>query len=629
MLLDIYEPGQTPLPHQNTVAVGIDLGTTNSLVAIADHGKPQTLRDEHERALLPSVVAYGKDGKITVGQEAKNLLMEKDVFVISSIKRLMGKGYADVKDIAGELPFTLDESKKDGVVYVKTGAKSLSAIQISAEILRALKARAERALGHPVHQSVITVPAYFDDAARAATKDAARLAGLEVLRLISEPTAAALAYGLDKGAEGIYAVYDLGGGTFDISILKMEKGIFQVLATGGDTSLGGDDFDRKLAAYFISKHENNPTVKERAEILAIARDVKQRLTDVDHTEVHITITGATETIKITRAQFDTLIAEEVTQTIDISKSVFEDAQLAFADIKGVVMVGGSTRVPCVRSAVKACFGDKLLTDVDPERVVALGAALQAEALTRGSDTLLLDVTPLSLGLETYGGLVEKVIPRNTPIPVSRAQEFTTYKDGQGGMKIHVLQGEREMVTQCRSLAQFDLKGIPAMKAGLPRIRVTFTLDADGILTVTARETTTDTEQHIEVQPSYGLNDDEIEKMLRESMEHAREDITLRLLTEAKVEAEVAIRAMEEAIREDGDLLEGKERKNLEDLIAQGKAAMQGKDRDAIDGVIQALDHSASDFINRRVNRSIARALSGKSVEAAEKELNHTSGSKDA
>jgi molecular chaperone HscA len=619
--LQIHEPGQSPMPHEETLAVGIDLGTTNSLVAISDKGTRQVIRDVRERALLPSIVAYGKDGSIIVGQDAAALLGEESVHVVSSIKRLMGRGKEDLKEIAGTLPYEIDD-KSGGMVSLMLAGRSVTPVEISAEILKSLKARAEHALEHEVTKAVITVPAYFDDAARTATKDAARLAGIEVLRLLNEPTAAALAYGLDNAAEGVYAVYDLGGGTFDISLLKMEKGVFKVLATGGDAALGGDDFDDVIAEHFVSAsgltEKLNP--RQLAQLLVVARKVKEELTQENSTRMAFDCKGKTFAITLDKATLEKLISQKVSRTISICREVMEDANLSNSEINGVVMVGGSTRVPLVRSKVAEFFKSELYADVDPDKVVALGAAVQAEALTRGGDTLLLDVTPLSLGIETMGKLVEKIIHRNTPIPVARAQEFTTYEDGQSGMMIHILQGEREMVSQCRSLAQFELKGIPPMPAGIPKIKITFTIDADGLLKVSAREETTGVEQQIEVKPSYGLPVEKIEQMLRESIDNAREDIRERLLVEARVEADVMCRTVESAIAKDGDLLDNSSREKIEAQIVVLKKAMQGTDRDTIDIELRELEKVAEDFADKRVNRALTQAMKGKSVSAVEGQM---------
>lgn len=546
-LLDISEP------KRDSVAVGIDLGTTNSLVAISENGRPRVIG-----GLLPSVVAYEKNGKITVGEEAR-----KNPLAIYSIKRRMGDA-AEQIDVAG---------------------KKLTPVEISAEILKTLKKRAEKALGSQITKAVITVPAYFDDAARNATKDAARLAGLEVLRLINEPTAAALAYGLDKAVEGIYAVYDLGGGTFDISILKMEESVFQVLATAGDTALGGDDFDREVAAYLgCDLHE--------------ARKKKEK----------------------SSTEFEKLIVPYIDRTLRICSDLIEDSEIKKDEIKGVVLVGGSTRIPLIKKRLTKLFGDKILSDADPDEIVALGAAIQAESLTKGSENLLLDVTPLSLGLETMGGLTEKIIQRNTPIPFSATQEFTTYQDGQSLMKIHVVQGEREMISQCRSLGEFILSGIPPMVAGAARIKVTFAIDADGILTVSAMEETTAKVQTVTVKPSYGLSEGEIEKMLRESMENARTDITERLLAESRIEAEIAIKTVNDALEKDGDLLAKNERRKIESQVAILKTLMAKSDRDSIDLETAFLNQICAPFAEMRMNRAMASALAGKNIDAIAKKL---------
>ena len=597
MLLDIHEPGETPTPHESdATAVGIDLGTTNSLVAISSDDKPEVLRNIHGEGLVPSIVAYDANEagpEVVVGYPARERMSDTPERVISSVKRLMGRGIEDIKTLAGTLPFEFDENAQ-GMVRLTIADRTLTPVEISAEILRTLKQRAETSLNREVSRAVVTVPAYFDDAARTATKDAARLAGLDVLRLVNEPTAAALAYGLDKGSEGLYAVYDLGGGTFDISILRMEKGVFQVLATGGDAALGGDDFDHAIAERFLAERARDvgtegPSSTEAKRALEIARSAKEHLSQADNGTWSLGDSDAQSIHTLEIADFDALIAPLVARTIAICESVIEDTGLGVDEIAGVVLVGGSTRVPQVRRQVAACFGCEPLADIDPDEVVALGAALQAEALTAGSDTLLLDVTPLSLGLETMGGVVEKVIHRNTPIPVAMAQEFTTYQDGQTAMLIHVVQGEREMVDQNRSLARFTLHDIPPLTAGAARIRVNFALDADGILTVAAREESTGTEQRVEVKPSYGLSDEDMETMLRDSMENARVDMETRLLTESRVEARRAVLALNAALEADGDLLRPIERRAVENAIAGLEKAMATADRELIEGWIEKLD----------------------------------------
>ncbi len=624
ILMQLHEPGETPAPHESEsgLAVGIDLGTTNSVVAIASEGEVEVLRDgESGRALIPSIVHYKEDGSVEVGAKAREAILENPDRVVSSIKRLMGRGIEDVKSLAGTLPYTVEPNPDGGMVRLNIAGKVLTPVEISAEILRAIKARAETSLmGRHVSRAVVTVPAYFDDAARTATKDAARLADLEVLRLVNEPTAAALAYGLDNSVEGLYAVYDLGGGTFDISILKMEKGVFQVKATGGDAVLGGDDIDHAVAEYFLDERAKTLGAKqtisagEAKQALMTARVAKECLSRQPEGVWMIEVDGQPSRHDMNRSQLEALAEPFVARTIEICRGVVDDAGIEAADIQGVVLVGGSTRMPLVRKRVAEFFGKEPLSDINPDEVVAVGAALQAEALTVGSDTLLLDVTPLSLGIETMGGIVEKVIPRNTPIPVAMAQEFTTYQDGQSAMSIHVVQGEREMVDQCRSLARFVLRGIPPMAAGAARIRVTFQVDADGLLTVSAQEMATGVEQHVAVKPSYGLNDDEMANMLRDSLVHAKDDMEQRLLTEAVVEARRSVLAVRSALGVDADLLDAQERAAIDSAIAKVEAACAGTDRDLVNASVEELETSTKGFAEKRMDRGIRQALAGVSVE---------------
>lgn len=627
-LLDIHEPGQTPLPHAGEAApaVGIDLGTTNSVVAVSREGNPEALRDDHGAALVPSVVYYGTDGHVEVGRAAQARLADEPDRIASSIKRLMGRGAADVTALGGVRADVVEPgSGETDMVRLRIGGRALTPVEISADILRALRGRAEAALGRTVDRAVVTVPAYFDDAARTATRDAARLAGLEVLRLVNEPTAAALAYGLDKAVEGIYAVYDLGGGTFDFSLLRLESGVFQVLATGGDAALGGDDFDHALAEQALAERTargepGTATAGDAKIALMAARLAKEALSDAVQTRLGITLGGTTSVHAVDRESFEQLIAPLVDRTIEICARVLADAGLEPEDVRGVVLVGGSTRVPLVRRRVAGLFGKPPLADIDPDEVVALGAALQAEALTVGSDTLLLDVTPLSLGIETMGGIVEKVIPRNTPIPVSLAQEFTTYQDGQAAMALHVVQGEREMAEDCRSLARFELHGIPPMAAGAARIRVAFTVDADGLLTVSAEEKTTGVTQRVEVKPTYGISEADMARMLYDSLEHAQSDMEGRLLVEARVEARRLLLALEGALATDADLLTRDERTDLDGAVDRLRAMIGATDRDAISAAAQALEEKSKLFAERRMDRGIRSALAGLSLDQLESKV---------
>ncbi len=609
-LLQIYEPGQTPLPHADTAAIGIDLGTTHSVIAVATEGKAEPIYDAHKRAIIPSMVHYA-NGSVSVGHAAKFAYSEGEAGVIASVKRLMGKAAADVKSVAGQTAYDV-VAGEEGLVRIQADGRHVTPVEVSAEILKHLRELAAEALGRDVTRAVITVPAYFDDAARAATKDAAKIAGFEVLRLINEPTAAALAYGLDQQAEGVFAVYDFGGGTFDISILKLQAGVFQVLATAGDTQLGGDDVDQRIAAMVMEKKGTKAASlapAELGELLFSCRKAKELLSSQPEASVHwngVTLTLNADAL----AQ---IVAPLVARTISCCEAALHDAQLTLSDINGVVLVGGSTRLSAVKQAVATFFAQKPYDGLDPDLVVAMGAAIQAEALTSGADHLLLDVIALSLGIETMGGIVEKLIHRNSPIPAAISQEFTTYKDGQTAMKIHVLQGEREKVEDCRSLAEFTLKGIPPMVAGAARIRITFTIDADGLLTVTAQELTSGTTQQVEVKPSYGLAFEEIERMVTAGMEHARADIMARLLIEARVDAERVILDVTSAIAADMALLKPGEQAMIEGQISRLRGVIAGENRERIDHEVQQLNALVGPFAERRMNAAIAGALAGRNV----------------
>ncbi|EOC0002127.1 Fe-S protein assembly chaperone HscA [Cronobacter turicensis] len=612
-LLQISEPGMSSAPHQRKLAAGIDLGTTHSLVATVRSGQPETLADHQGRHLLPSVVHYQSQG-YNVGYDARAQAADDPVNTISSVKRLMGRSLADIQARYPHLPYQLRASE-NGLPMIDTPAGLLNPVRISADILKTLAERAREALAGDLDGVVITVPAYFDDAQRQGTKDAARLAGLHVLRLLNEPTAAAIAYGLDSGQEGVIAVYDLGGGTFDISVLRLSRGVFEVLATGGDSALGGDDFDHLLADYIreqagIADRSDN---RLQRQLLDAATQAKIELSDAD--VAHVNVAGWQGTV--TREQFNELIAPLVKRTLLSCRRALKDAGVEAGEVLEVVMVGGSTRVPLVRERVGEFFGRTPLTSIDPDRVVAIGAAIQADILVGNkpdSEMLLLDVIPLSLGLETMGGLVEKVIPRNTTIPVARAQEFTTFKDGQTAMAIHVMQGERELVQDCRSLARFTLRGIPAMPAGGAHIRVTFQVDADGLLSVTAMEKSTGVEASIQVKPSYGLTDGEIANMIQDSMSFAEQDVKARMLAEQKVEAARVLESLDGALKNDGALLSAIERAAIDDAMAQLRAAADGDDASAIEDAIKNTDKQTQEFAARRMDESIRQALKGHSVD---------------
>jgi molecular chaperone HscA len=616
-LLQIAEPGQSAAPHQHRLAAGIDLGTTNSLVATVRHGLAEVLRDVQGRALLPSIVRYLGDGSTEVGYAAQAHQASDPRNTIVSVKRFMGRGVKDVAHVEN-LPYDFVDAP--GMLQIKTAAGIKSPVEVSAEILKVLRQRAEASLGGELVGAVVTVPAYFDDAQRQATRDAARLAGINVLRLLNEPTAAALAYGLDNAAEGVYAVYDLGGGTFDISILKLTQGVFEVLSTGGDTALGGDDFDHRLYCWALEQANLSLLPPADQRLLTVkARAAKEALSSRSAATLQARLSGGQwVNLSIGADTFAGMTQHLVAKTLSASRKALADAGLRPADVKGVVLVGGATRMPHVRKSVAELFGTEPLTDIDPDQVVAVGAAMQANVLAGnrppGDDWLLLDVIPLSLGIETMGGLVEKIIARNSTIPIARAQEFTTFKDGQTAMAIHVVQGERELVDDCRSLARFELRGIPPMAAGSARIRVTFQVDADGLLAVSARETTSGVEASVTVKPSYGLHDDDITRMLAESMGSAEADMQARALRELQVEAQRLLEATQQALAADRDLLGEAEFRAIAEQMTDLVARAEAGDIAALKAAIDRLAHGTEEFAARRMDRSIRAALAGRRVD---------------
>jgi molecular chaperone HscA len=614
-LLQISEPGGSPDPHQRRIAIGIDLGTTHSLVAAVRNGVAECLPDAAGRVILPSAVRYLADGRRQIGAAAlaKAAIDPRNTLV--SVKRFMGRGLADL-DGRDRLPYEFVDAP--GMVQMRTVAGVKSPVEVSAEILAALRQRAEDSFDDDIFGAVVTVPAYFDDAQRQATKDAAQLAGLNVLRLISEPTAAAIAYGLENGSEGLYAVYDLGGGTFDISLLRLTAGVFEVVATGGDSALGGDDFDAALAAWALAQAGLDArTPQDKRAVLVAARAAKEKLSTGDRATVGFPLGAGELSVRVARAQFEAISQPLLDRTLAAVRKVLRDARIDRSEVRGVVMVGGSTRMPMVQAAVGAYFGQPPLTNLNPDEVVALGAAIQANALAGNAganELLLLDVIALSLGLETMGGLVERIIPRNSTIPTARAQDFTTFKDGQTAIALHVVQGEREVVSDCRSLARFELRGIPPMVAGAARVRVSFAVDADGLLSVSAREETSGVAASISVKPSYGLADDEIARMLTESFSSAEADMVERSLRESRVEAERMLLATRSALAVDGDLLAPHERAAIEELLAGLQGAREGTDAAGIDAAVEALAKGTEAFAAERMNRSIRAALAGRRVD---------------
>ena len=613
-LLQISEPGQSPNPHQRRIAVGIDLGTTHSLVASVRNGVAECLPDGEGRVILPSVVRYLDAQRRQIGFEALDNQVNDPGNTIASVKRLMGRGLRDVAQ-ASKLPYALVD--EPGMVKVRTIAGDKSPVEVSGEILATLRFRAEDTFNDDIFGAVITVPAYFDDAQRQATKDAAQLAGLNVLRLINEPTAAASAYGLDNGSEGVYAVYDLGGGTFDLSILRLSAGVFEVLAAGGDSALGGDDYDRALADWLLQESSLAiDSMEDQARLLAHARQCKEALSSEEIVTAEVELSSGNIDLSLNREQFEAATAALTQRTLQAIKKALRDAKLTKEDIKGVVMVGGSTRMPQVRRSVGEFFGQEPLVNLNPDEVVALGAAIQANQLAGNNpdgDLLLLDVIPLSLGIETMGGLVERIVPRNQTIPTAMAQDFTTYKDGQTALALHVVQGERDLVADCRSLARFELRGIPPMAAGVARIRVTFTVDADGLLNVGAKEQVSGVEARIDVKPSYGLTDDQIAQMLKDSFSTAQQDMQARALVEARVDADRLLLATRSALAVDGSLLDSTERAEIDLAMRASEESLASTDAAHIEAVSKALAQATEAFAAARMNHSIAQALAGKNI----------------
>ena len=615
-LLQISEPGESPAPHQRRLAVGIDLGTTHSLVAAVRSSVPEVLPDEQGRMLVPSAVYFEAPDRVAVGVDALAYQGAHPLDTLVSIKRFMGRSHAEAA--ASDVPYVFIPDGQS--LRIQTTHATVSPVEVAARILDKLKFLAEGTLGDSLVGAVITVPAYFDDAQRQATRDAARLAGLNVLRLLNEPTAAAIAYGLDHGSEGVYAVYDLGGGTFDLSLLRLTRGVFEVIATGGDTRLGGDDFDSLIVAYFTrTLCLNDLTPASRRAMLSAARVLREGLTDQADCTVKVTLGSTTLALSLTRQAFEAMASDLIDRTLDCARQALKDASLSIKDIKGVVMVGGATRMPIVRQSVGAFFDSAPLTDLNPDEVVALGAALQANLLAGnrnpGEDWLLLDVTPLTLGLETMGGLVEHIIPRNSTIPVARAQEFTTFKDGQTALAVHVVQGERDLVADCRSLARFELRGFPPMVAGSAKIRVTFQVDADGLLSVTARELGSGVEASVTVKPSYGLSDDEVARMLTEGLKQADYDAQMRMLKEQQVDAQQLIESVRAALATDSDLLSAADQTRIGQQLQSTLETANGDDVEKIRLAIKALADATDDFAAKRMDRSIRAALTGKSLDS--------------